>query len=1099
MLDTINETHWIIDVLLLGRRNLLIVEPRRFLRGVYSDAMKWDDMEVIKVSDDPTRPQSNNVAASLFWDPLLDREFIFLLKDSGTLEILDSELGIVDVCETGMEQEARSRFLITDPTSGKVFVNLTDNAIYSLDIRRTNDSIRFVKDGGPPRCFYETSGEILFYEAVWHIDLESGGDFITIAVLVDTYVQSGLSFEVIRQTQKGLRSKKGEWESLIELTRLVDLADPSSDAVAPAALKTVPNVGFFLFASNCTIFFDLPPGSRNSISGSKVTNYTLCNGLQSDVLNEAQQKTLRLQRKVILKQGAKGLEFTVFTNSRYAFSARLDLIFEHPEEYIDEWGELTVECAAILPAEAAEGFNNSVMNVITINPSTALIWSRRTGITFINLTTMCQIHSLEFSQPSSLYAGTMGYDISRLIACCGFDGGEGYIQSISYGYKKLLLHKTDIITLKENVLSVWLTKDDLWWKTESGLLMSKYTIAESNPEVSYVTWSGQKLSTVESVLVSVNIWDDDDGNFVWLNGDGVINWSMSHRSVKIASGKIPLDAQLQLACMKNPNGSYFTVVNVENKMTLVSDETVTTTRDLGSGLESSSVCDLFIIPGPELRHMLIGTTDGSIKLFDLQTFRVQATLRVGSKKLRFCGIPKSRFIFAYTEEDLILVEIDRIEGYNISKVHFTSTINFMSARNIGEIYIFDKKGLISCFEMPSTIDEPTEIRECLIVPSDCPTKFISFGCSNRLIVASSMRTTYNAAQCANSYSSCLLLFDIESQEQLFSYDLSDRYPQAIISDIVAIPYEGPHVNGAPLRKELLYAKRLTLSRCFLVALNFENAEDDTLDNLLLFSIDENKCTLDFHCSLKIHWVITALSNYHANTFVVSGECLQIFTIDYLLQENAFRISQASNSVPVFGYPIKVLGKIPNIISSTMEEGSKSTERSTTALVVNLLEGLQEYSVSSGQVSALHSSNRPTTYQIKPASGPRKRVPFLLNSTESNRAIIDCALVLYDQVFWIAVAYSDCSLEVYCIESGKDGIQLLNRMAHIKLDCQITALTTFGRTKQERPAGSENLDHMFSLSKPSGAQLFCVSTVRGGIYTLEESRLRLWLDTQDDMC
>lgn len=1098
MLETINETHWIVGALLVGRRNLLIVEPRRFLRGVYSETMRWDEMEVIKVSDDPTRPQSSNVAASLFWDPLLDREFIFLLKDSGTLEILDSELRTVDVCETGVEQYARSRFLVTDETRGKIFVNLTDNAIYSLDIRRTNDSIRFVQDGGSPRCFYETPGEILFYEAVWHADLESGGEFITIAALVDTYVQSGLSFEVIRQTQKGLRSKKSGWESLIELTRLADLVAPSSDDVMPAALKTVPNIGFFLFGSDYTVFFDLANGSRHSIGGSKVIDYILCKGLQLDLLGEAQQKSLRLQRNVNLQQDGKGLEFTVFTNSRYAFSARLNLIFEHPEQYIYEWSELTVECAAILPVESEDVFNDPVIDVITISPSTALIWSRRTGITFINLTTMSPMHSLRFSQPSALYCGTIGYDIGKLIACCGFDGGEGYIESISYGYKKLLLHKRDIVALEESVVNVWLTKDDLWWKTESGLFMSEYTIAKPNSEVSDVTWGGQKLSTVDSALVSVDIWGDEDGTFVSLNGDGVLKWSMSHRSVKITSDKIPLDAQVRLACIKKPNGSYFTVASVENKITFVSDETATTTRDLESGLESSSICDLFIIPGRELRHILIGTTNGSIKLFDLQTLRVQTTLKVGSKKVRFCGIPKSCFIFAYTEEDLILIETGRREGYNISKVHFTSRINFMTARNIGKVYIFDKGGLISCFEMPATIDEPTEITDRLTVPSDCPTKFISFGCSNRLIVVSSMRTTYSAAQCVKSHSGCLLLFDIESQEQLFSYDLSDKYPQAIISDMIAIPHEGLHVNGAPLRKELLYAKQLTLSRCFLVALNFENAEDDTLDNLLLFSIDETNCVLDFHYGLKIQWAITALSNYHANTFIVSGECLQIFSIDYLLQEDTFKISQASNSVSVLGYPTKVLGRIPDIISPAIEGSLSAAETSTTTLVVNLLEGLQEYSISSEQVSALHASNRPTTYQIKPASGSRKKVPFLVSSTKNDPVVIDCAWVLCDQVLWFAVAYSDCSLEICCIESGEDGIERHTRTVCIKLDCQITALNTVGRANQKRPAGPDNLVNIFSLSKSNEAQLFCVSTQRGGLYILEESCLRHWLDNQDDI-
>lgn len=1095
MLETINETHWIIDVLLLGGRDLLIVEPRRFLRAVYSDGMKWDDMKVVEINDDHKRPQCNIVAATIHWDPLLNQEFVFILKDSGALEILDGELRTIDLFETGIEQTGGTKFLATDDTSGRLFVNLTENAIYSLAIRRMGDTIRFIEDGGNPRCVYQAPGRILFYEAVWHVDLESGGEFMTIAALVDTYVQSNLCLEVIRQTQRALQSKKSDWKPLIELTRLENLRISSSDRTVPATLKTVPNVGIFVFAYNCTIFFTVPCGAQHSINGSLISDSMQCKGLQPDVVESGPRRQLGLLSTVFFKQSVKGLEFTLFSDSWDCFSAKLDLVFEHPEEYTYEWGDITVERATIPGGEDVEGVDSSVMGVVSVDGSTALLWSRWKGLLFIDLTTVSEIQSLNFSQPSALYTGRVGHDINRLVSCCGFDGSKGCIQTLSYGYENLLIHLEDISSSAGEVDDAWLTEDNLWWKCENGLLRSKDIIVEQAQDVKYVTWTGDKLTASDSALISSSIWNDEDGHFVSLFSDGHLRWSMSTGSVRITSNSIPLDAQLHLTCRKNQNGTYSTVVNIANNLTLLSDKKVIDRGNLKSHWKDLSICDLFIVPSQELRYMLIGTSDGKINLFNLQSLRVQETLRLSSKRIRFCGIPKSPYVFAYTEEDLLLIEINDLGGCNFTKVHITSRIKLIKSRSITEIYIFEKGGSLSRFRLRQKVEKPLEVNGTLMLPSHVPTKFISFACSNRLIVASSMSATYSTIHSDYTRSSCLQLLDTEAQELLFSYDFADRYPQATISDIVAIPYEGSHINGEPLRKELLYAKRLTLSRCFLVALNYENAEDDSLDNLLLFSIDENKCTIDFHCGLKTQFVITTLGNYHANMFIVCGEFLQIFKIDYLIQENAFRLSRTSNALPTCGYSTKVVGKILDAVKSEVKEKSQSAGKSDSIFVVNLLEGLQEYSVSTEKVSLLHSTDKPTTYQVDPVPGSRKK-DLIVGSTENNSLLIDCAWVVCEQTLWIAVAYSDCCVEFCPIEMSEDDRERKIKMVSIKFECRVTAVATSVPEHQVSRGGTDFQGYMFKISKAAVAPLFYVSTSRGGIYALEEVYLRQWLKEEE---
>lgn len=1097
MLETINETHWIVDVLLLSRRSLVIVEPRLFRKGTYSNALKLADMKVIKVEDDLYRPQSNIVGVSHYWDSLLDKDFIFILKDSGTLEVLDEDLKSIDRLDAGIEPTGGLKSLVTDKTSGNVIVKLTSNALYFVAVRRVGDSIGFIKGGGYPKCIYQGPGEILSCDVAWHADLNSGGDFMTIAVLIRTDVRSGVSFEVIRQVQKGVRSKKYEWEPFIDLTQLEFIGPPSlssNDFSGKMALKTVPNVGFFIFAFESSIFFQLDCGSRHTINGSAVNDYVTCNGLELGVVDKKEQSLLKLQPAVLLKQDGRSLEFTVFTNSLVVFKFKLGLLFEHPEEYVYEWSEPSITSANILIGLDKIYFKKeeSISSLFVLDTSTVLMWARRTGFLFVDVDRMAQSHSLSFSQPSALYSGRVGLDFPKLVSCCGFSGSDGAIESLSYGLEDFFVHRCDIGNNEEKAVEAWLTKDDLWWKTENGLFRNSSNHTESESTVAYVTWAGERITG--PVLAASSIWNDKHGNFASLDSEGVVRWSMNDWLVKVTPDKIPLDAQVNLACAKNHDASLLTLVSIGDKLILLADEKVALARDLKPGQKSLSICSIFIVSLEEHRFALIGTNNGRIHLFNLRTFEIEETLRLGIKKIRICGVPESTYVFAYSDDELLLIQISSKGECTLTKVHITSRIDLMSARSIKEIYLFRKGGPVSLYEIPSNMERPREISKKLIVSSCCPTKFVSFACSNRLIVASSMRATYNPEQFHHSYSGSLMLFDVESHEQLYSYDLSEKYPQATVSDILAIPYEAPHANGTPLRKEVSYAKRLTLSRCFLVSLNYESAEDDNLENLLLFSIDDNKCTLDLHCGLKTGSTITALSNYEANMFIVAGETLQIFEIDYLLQENTFRISQTSNAIPISGYCTKVLGQSPCTAWPNLKEDSQLMERSQKILVANLLEGLQEYRVSSKKVSVLKSPELSRSYQLYRVPCPQLCLSFAISPTRISRAVIDFAWVEFEEVLWIIVAFTDCSLDIYCIEKGDQQSEIRHRMVNIELDSQITAVTTISWSGHARAFKKSGYSPRFSLSKAEGNRLFCISTARGGVYAFEDVHLRVWMDS-----
>ncbi|CCE90665.1 Mlo127p TDEL_0B05360 [Torulaspora delbrueckii] len=1079
MLEEANETHWIVDVLLVDKHDLLIVEQTRMRRGGYVLRTKTnlEDIPVVNYSE------SVNVAASLYYDSLSSKEYIILLKKSGTLELLDTNLQIIDVLETGIEQGDNPKFITIDERSERLFINLEENALYSASLHRTDSFISFTKNAENPRKIYEAPSSISYFDAEWHFEVKSGKEFVTIAAILQSN-QSGTLFEVIRQSQTESRKKKQRWDSFVELTNLNDLHDSNRphDLGSGATLKSVSNIGFFIFSFRQIYFFGLPSGPDHYIDGSNIGKYVSFKGLSRESLPEDINDLVEMQPNVFFSQSAKGLEFKLFANYPLAVTANLDLVVENPDRYECCWRELTSACTVVTNHIAT----THKVNVFPLSHQTCVLWDRWSGLEFIDNKSLSWEYFIGFSEPSALYSANVGFDFPKLVSSCALEGNKGSLQVFSEGYEQLLNDEI-IFSSDEEICDIWPTTQSLWWKTKDGKLISDGVAVKTEHDIIHVTSNDELLAKNPSIATVADIWEDMHGNYVYLSDDGRVRWSGSTLSAQIPMGKKHIMEPFILACRRQHDSSLLTCIGLNDRLIILRDDSVITRGWTDVHADISSI---FIIPERSAQYIILGTRNGRIKIFDIGTLNITESIRVGSKKIGLCAIPRTPYVFVYSNDDLLVLEIHQGGKCSVTRVKTDARITLMRATCTSEVYVVGRGGLFSRFRMPTELGKPKPIHQRIDTSSKCFSKFTSFTCSNRLIVTSAQSSHYSHAQTRYMNSAHLLLHDVDSQMQLHCYDLSKNYPQATIADIAAVPYEIPPSVGTLPQKLPSYAERLTLSKCFIVSLNYETADDDSLANLLLFSIDENNCSIDFHLSLNTMFSITAVSNYYNNMFLVAGECLQLFDISYLVQENTFRILPKSNPLLLSGYPTKILGGLPNISSSEQLLKFSNGGTDHRILISNLLKGLQEYKVTPDETKVVHSSEIPKKYLIRPTSSSERNFPSIDSTFGSNRMIVDCSWSQIGNIVWFATAFSDCNLEVLCIKEGEEADD--ERKVSIKVESQITSVVSLWPKRQA-------LDHRREVFVPGSGNrhLFSITTARGSVFILKEATLMHVIRIQEE--
>ncbi|QLG71325.1 hypothetical protein HG535_0B03640 [Zygotorulaspora mrakii] len=1065
ILQELENSRWIVSVVLLRGGELVVVEPDVIRKGPYSKDLEYGNMA-------QTRITGYVIAAQLYTDFLTGAEYLLILKDCGVLEVLDSNLDRLDMLDISRAGNGNEQpLMVLDDRNQKIYVNTKKNQIMAIQFKVSGERFNFIRSDKNPQSIFEPVESIINMEISWHVDFEFGRDFVAMSVLLFDEFSKRYYFEVIKQQQVDTRKKKQPWLSLIEKTPLeVDAyrTTASMNSKRLVTFKAVSNIGFFIFSLHCNFFFELPGGSMHTLAGKQIEKLVKCECLDES-FNDNSCGDIELHSSVLLLQTVNDLKFTVVTTSNFAITVKIDLVQEDTEELVYHWDRF-LSSKHVLCGLPTTATGCQVVQFMPLNSSQCILLTVTNGIIFIGTKNFRIYHTISFPLRTAFYSAGVGENFSKHVVCGGSQDNKGFLESRWIGLKDFLsLNQT--FTSPNKIFKIWSTRDRVWWKTHDGRFYQDGKIVDVPSSVIHISMSDEVVSE-SAIIIATNIENDEEGNYCFITSGGMLCWSNEDLQIKIKNFKSSKLVRYNLACFKDAEGTKVTVIAIDNVLTLLRGHSVNTeSLNVTSRLEAISM--LCVVPSPQPKYVLLGDIGGRLLRLDMESMAIVSEIKVSCGRVRFCGIPKSGDVFVYTPDDLLVWDHS---DFHITRVDFKHTICHISSRNEMIDIMIDDYTVISC-SVHSDLLGTEMITSSITSSSHFHTKFVQLPCSTRYVVTNSLRSEYSVDYKRNILHTELQLHDIQSGKTVSRHDVSKLFPQAIISDIAAVPFEEGFELGLKASEKKSFAERQTLSKCFIVSLDYETAEDDNeLNNLLLFSIDDG--VIEFHLGLRTRSVVTTLKNYYQHLFLAAGDVLQIFKIDYSVKDNAFKIESVSNEITLLGFT-KSLLLLENF--SLNHDEKKMPKRndyifpSHRVVGLNIFKGFQEYELFCNDEHCNQNLEIPYIIRIRPIPNSRR----IIESIETfNDQMMTSASLINGTGIYLAVAWTN-NVVTICRTSYNG----LKESVEFKMPCQVTNITSFGQNTFNSDVASEEGKNI--------SDIFMVTTCQGGSYILHfESNLSI---------
>lgn len=1052
----LRKSRWVVGCFLLKNGTLIVVEKEQIKKAHYSDELKYEDMTTVITS-------GYNNAASAYWEPLTGKDYLFILKDCGALELLDSQCNRLDLLDTGIRQDHNQIFFLFDDIN-QIYINLSRSMIFAVEYQVKNKRMSFVKRDEEINCIFEDINTIIGLQLKWGVDYVTGRDFPLISVLSMNETSKQYYLEVIRQLRTEGSYKRVPWDTFINHSYLVfdDINSPSAQA---PILKMVSNVGLFIFASTQVLFIKLPDGYDQTVGKCKFETFQYFDGILL-AYNLVGNDKLDLSTDIMLRRSVNSLEFWAFTLEDQLFKFTLRVAFEDPEAFIINWDGLSCEKLPVEGLIPNDGNTNPIQRSIFLSNTVAVLINDSVGATFVDLQKSKVINRMPYNLSRVLHSYTIGPHFHKHVSCSATKENEGVVESKFWGYSNVLsLNKS--FTSEHKIANIWNSSEGVWWKNSFGQIFREGRLIETFLPPIHITTNGLILKKT-SIAVWANIVNDFEGNYCYACNNGDIGWSDESEIVSVKNLQSSSLVKYLLSCSKLDDGSKITVLSVDNKITVLKNAEIVE-RDINLSECSDSLSSISIVPFHKTYRILICDIDGQLYELDLSNSRVRCKVEIGSQKADICAIPGCSSFLVYTRDDLMLMNLTEIGKYQLTRVDVKHHLSKIVARNMTDITVLDDDHTIYQYSMPATTLPPQVISKSILSKFHFHTKCVSLPCSNRYVITSSLHSEYSDLLRRKKYYSELQLHDLERQKTVFRYDLSKAYPQATVSDIVASSLHKSLSDDHATRSNL-FAMQLAFAKVFIVSLNYEMAEDESLDNLLLFSLDDSNGSIDFLQGIETGHAISSLHTCRNRVFLAAGDFLRAYQIDYKVKENTFNVRPVSNEIYTGGL-IKSIVELPNVHTSKMTQikRRKYTNQDHDILlndrivVLNLLKGLQEYNLAWKSVTAERG------LEITPVVNANRTFP--LSSDSAEHLITFLSVCQTEATTWLAVGYSDKLFSLCCIPDNGEP-----NLLQMRLPGDITSICSAQQSNCSFDIGRD--DSIINFERRRLLILFVVATSAG---------------------
>lgn len=1038
--------------------------------------------------------------ACTYRDSSDSRNYILLATNTGDLLALDQNLEHIDSYSFQKQDFGYQPLLKVEPSLHHVYVSVGRCRIAALDIRRGNKSRGFFDPSNGITYIYKGERTVVSIDLCWDLDAVSG-DKMVISILTKDRFTKEFFFETIQLPGKVASYNSIEAWRTTESPQKIDI--PVYWSTSP--IISVPNLGTFLITAQDTWFFKSPNLQQFVLNGRETVRSVevgACSVKDSD---------LKVVSNVRYFWKSGTLTLVGCTNHGNVFELTCKVSYTQDTKTCKR-GFLSCQHHSI---ERLESFPPCTIEAFThLADSTYLLVSKLKGLLVVNLNINQLVTEIPYRNETVLHSELVGLgrtDFTRLITCGGSSSSTGFVEvrrktcnlAENFNIKKVAYMESS------ELQHIWPSSAGIYWKTSQNQLFRNGAIVSTDADVVYVTRNGNVLTSKHKIICISPINMTGNQEYVYLEENGHIHWSNADAEFPLPGYERSLTDHCLISSTQLADGKNVTVVIVNGNVTVI--KMYTTIMSVFNVRDLDTVSDTLVKEVDGATFLIFCYVSGNVAVVGVEN-EPKFGFKMGSHKLSLSDISGTDKSLVYCRESTVLLSLSLESGYSVHELPLSFSCKEIVSNGDKAFITLNSDNEIHAFEIIHSGQwKADDLLQRIESKKHLHTKFTSFEHTSRYIVTSSLNTKFNSVREKQEYSVELQIQDLIKVSTVATYDISENYPQAIVSDMTAVPVRRKLLSGQFIDNETSYAKQLTLEKCLLVALNYESAEDDTGDNLLLFTIDEANGTIDLQLSVNTNHVITSLSNYFNRVVFVSGECLQAYQLDYSVKEDEFKLSLVSNSVVIDGF---TKGCIE--LDSTYDyrefgalQGKKRKIRQVVEriAILNIAKGIQEFNL------AIHVRKRSSNEIVSSTLDRIEIVPRAVSDfdqslkscqdlgfvTSVTSKTVCCEsessqeLFLHDgsycirnnqrtvstrQTFVTAVDYLNC-ISIFCKRGGNN--LEMSFFNNFSITDQIVSITP--AASRSFDSGNASIDATGRPSCASHIPLFLVNTCNGGCYLI----------------
>ncbi|CCK71831.1 Mlo127p KNAG_0I00400 [Huiozyma naganishii CBS 8797] len=1001
-------------------------------------------------------------ASFVYFNEILNNEFLFLVKSNGELHIFDQDLNMLDRLRTEIVQPCdKETFFAFDQYNNKLYLNLEHSTVHCVPLKIENSVPKFLHDGQMLQIF-QFSATIRDMSYGPHINEYTNEEFDTISVLLQDSAESCLIFRTVYLLDPNDSTSGNKWSILIPN---VDLNIVPTSHKRIASITTIPSVGFLILTCKGILFLSLPNGPQNRIDG--VTINKLYERVNLFVEDEVLQDDTFYDVAVLATITDKMARFDIITGKGKYIKLKLKKVKEEETQFIIHWeltlsanGEyLSIQDLGDRPEKCIQ--RCSISNVdgrifyMVLLPANKVIY----GFPYAQATSRV----IDIGQMHSIYSKYFGNVLKQHVFCSTDFRNKSNISTCDYYLEdKFTIHELLVLDSSDSNTQF---SDKKFTPTEGRIKTTNddsiNTIHCKDNE--FVTAQGTSMNT-QNLCGFCNIWDGSQNEMAYITAnDGSIHWSNTQAVYSIENFNRFQHYVIESVTLRN--GKNISVVATGNTFHVLENygESTTTFHLQNVFVSAKSLCVNGLDGGNY--HIIISDIQGDLYITDtagksLEEFNLH---NQGFQLIRLFDCP-GKFLM-YNQNAIILISYSNVN----SQYQFVPLTTKITAGHIQHVLGSNDLAVIDSntnkayrIEMK---DSQLQRKWIDVTVKPVITKFIRLTATSRYAICSGYEVV---SQDPLRVKSGIYLYDLPTTKIIDKFDIDEKYSQAAISDIAAMSYDKPDCYNGVTDNKRSFAEQLLLSQCFLISLTFDAADEDrNASNLLLFSLDDERAKITYHTSFSTGFGIASIQNYLHEYVIIAGESIQVLKVDYSFKENLFALVGSSNALAESGL-IKNVINLPGAIpeNKSVTKRAKNSLINDSFLLLNICEGISQVKIS-GNVGGANTLE----FQISRVAKSEQYTILADIYNEGHCSFFET--VNMGSYHWCIVSLGSEKLRLYFVSEDQEYCS-----TEFCLPGQITSLSKADDNRRNPFGQKRSL-----VAHDDFVALFCVTTLCGGVYVL----------------